>query len=250
MTTTPTAGVYMLAREHAGALEKMLSDPTLAELLGTSDAGAGSGVDAVDRAIALRAAGAAHWSVVLDRNDLKGVAGVLEPYGPEARIIVWIDPTARRRGYGTLAVRLTLDLMFRNFQRERVHAIASPRDVAAEKTLVPFGFVPEDTHATTPNADRWVLTRPDWVAARDRPALAKLHPQLRAILEAELAAGNEVAETGGGWPDADSVFVRLRDPFRTKPLPLPAGIVYTEPNDPHWWKADYTSSAPRHTLAC
>jgi len=65
-----------------------------------------------------------------------------------------------------------------------------------------------------------------------------------------VSTGNEVAETGGGWPDADSVFVRLRDPFRTKPLPLPAGIVYTEPNDPHWWKADYTSSAPRHTLAC
>ena len=76
--------------------------------------------------------------------------------------------------------------------------------------------------------------------------MALLHPALRAILDAELAAGNEVAETGGGWPDPDSVFVRLRDPFRTKPSPLPPNVVYTEPNDPHWWKADYgTVSSPR-----
>jgi hypothetical protein len=65
-----------------------------------------------------------------------------------------------------------------------------------------------------------------------------------------LAAGNEVIESGGGWPDADSVFVRLRDPFRTTPSPLPDGVVYTEPNDPHWWKADYSSRSPRHILAC
>jgi hypothetical protein len=63
------------------------------------------------------------------------------------------------------------------------------------------------------------------------------------------AAGNSVGETGAGWPDTDSIFVRLREPFRTKPS-LPDGVSYTEPNDPHWWKADYSSKSPRHVLAC
>lgn len=94
------------------------------------------------------------------------------------------------------------------------------------------------------------LTRAGWLAHRDQPAIAAIHPDLRAILDAELAAGNEIAETGGGWPDPDSVFVRLRDPFRAKPSALPPGVVYAEPNDPHWWNAEYSSRSPRHILAC
>jgi hypothetical protein len=149
-----------------------------------------------------------------------------------------------------LALRLALELAFRNLQRERVHVLSNAGDVAAQHTLAPFGFMSADPNPAAPNVVRSTLIRADWIAARDRPALARLHPDLRTILDAELAAGNEIAETGEGWPDADSVFVRLRDPFRTKPASLPAGIVYTEPNDPHWWKADFTSGRPRHTLAC
>lgn len=241
----------MLAAEHATALEKLASDATFAELLGIPHpARAGAGIEAVERAMAQRTDGTAHWSVVVDHADVKGVSAVLDPYGTEPRILVWIDPAARRHGYGSLALRLALDLAFRNFQRERVRVLSDAGDVATERTLAPFGFTPAGHDPDAPNVLRSTLTRAAWIAARDRPALAKLHPDLRTILDAELAAGNEIAETGGGWPDADSVFVRLRDPFRTKPATLPTGIVYTEPNDPHWWKADYTSGGPRHTLAC
>ena len=250
MTATTTAGVYTLAREHAAALERLASASALAELVEIAHPPQpGAGIETVARLSAQRSEGKAYWSVIVDRGDVKGVSAVIDPYDTSPRLVVWIDPSARRRGYGSFAVRLALEVAFRNFQRDRVHADVPAGDAAAEATIAPFGFV-RSANAGVPNADRWTLTRSAWIAARDRPALAKLHPDLRAILDAELAAGNEVLETGGGWPDADNVFVRLRDPFRTKPAVLPDGVVYTEPNDPHWWKADYTSRAPRHTLAC
>ena len=243
------AGVYMLAREHAQALQRLAADPSLAALVGIAHPPRDdAGTEAVERLSAHRTEGKAYWSAIVDGGVVKGVSALLDPYDTAPRIVVWIDPSARRRGYGTLALRLALEFAFRNLQRAGVHVVVAPNDEAAERTIAPFGFVA--LAESGPHGRRWELTRAQWVAARDRPALAKLHPDLRAILAAELAAGNEVIETGGGWPDADSVFVRLRDPFRTKPASLPTGIVYTEPNDPHWWKADYTSEAPRHTLAC
>ena len=253
MTATTTAGVYLLAPSHAAALERFAADPTFAALPGIDLSPDGAGTEIVERAAQHRTAGTAHWSVVVDRGDVQGVTAVLHPYDSSPRIIVWIDPAARRRGYGSFALRLTLELAFRNFQRERVHAIAPAADAAVERILRSVGFVAAPASAT-PNAGpvtaRWELSRAEWGEARDRPAIEKLHPDLRVLLDAELAAGNAVTETGAGWPDADSIFVRLRDPFRARPASLPPGIVYTEPNDPHWWKADYTSSAPRHTLAC
>jgi hypothetical protein len=117
-----------------------------------------------------------------------------------------------------------------------VTAVPATGDVAAERTLAKLGFT---AGPKPPNAPQlFVLTRADWIAHRDRPAIAalraELRAELRAILDAELPAGNEVAESGGGWPGADSIFIRLRDPFRTSPSALPDDVVYTEPNDPHW----------------
>jgi RimJ/RimL family protein N-acetyltransferase len=249
MTATTTAGVYLLDREHANAVERLATDPSFAALLDIAHPPiSGVGAQVVERLTRHRTEGKAYWSAVVDRGDVKGVTAVLDPYDTQPRILVWIAPAARRHGYGSFALSLTLELAFKNFQRERVQAIAPSGDPAVEKTVAQVGFVA--SASAMPNAARWELSRVDWIAARDKPALAKLHADLRTILDAELAAGNQIVETGGGWPDPDSVFVRLRDPFRTTPASLPPGIVYTEPNDPHWWKADYTSSAPRHTLAC
>ena len=82
----------------------------------------------------------------------------------------------------------------------------------------------------------------------DEQLLARLDPELKRLLDAEVAAGNAVVETGSGWPQKESVFVMLRDPFRVKHEKLPAGMTYTEPNDPHWWHADYGYHG--HVLAC
>ena len=82
----------------------------------------------------------------------------------------------------------------------------------------------------------------------DPKLLERFEPELKKLLDAELAAGNEVVETGGGWPEKNSVFVMLKEPFKVKHEHRPAGMTYTEPNDPHWWKADYGYHG--HVLAC
>jgi RimJ/RimL family protein N-acetyltransferase len=251
MATTTTAGVYMIAAEHGDAIQRFAADSEFAKLANVArPAPDGAGAEFVERATAQRLAGEAYWHAIVDRNDAKGVSALLGPYTNTPTLLVWIDPAWRRRGYGTLAMRLGLEFAFRNLQLAHVVAAADRTDDGQVRTLTKFGFVAADA-APPHGPGEYRLTRDDWIAHRDRPALALLHPALRTILDAELAAGNEVAETGGGWPDPDSVFIRLRDPFRTKPSPLPPGVVYTEPNDPHWWKADYaTVSSPRHILAC
>ena len=258
MPTATTAGVYMLASEHAEAIQRFASDPALARLLRIERPDVPTvGADTVARLSAERLAGDAYWNVIVDQREVRGVSGLVGPYTPEPLLVIWIDPESRRRGYGELAARLGLEFAFRNLQLAHVCTAADPADAAHQELLSKVGFAKGGPTQPTPGdpappIGRVIrcLTREDWLAHRDLPALARLHPALREILDAELAAGNEVVETGGGWPDPDSVFVRLRDPFRTKPSPLPSGVIYTEPNDPHWWKADYSSVSPRHILAC
>ena len=246
MATTTTAGVYMLGAEHADAIQRFAADSTFAKITNIAQPPPeGAGAEFVQRTGAQRLAGDGYWNAVVDGGDTKGVSALVGAYTGTPMLLVWIEPASRLHGYGTLAVRLGLEFAFRNLQLAQVSANVGGDDDATHHTLAKFGFVRSADSAA------YRLTRGDWIAHRDRPALARLHPALRAILDAELAAGNQVAETGGGWPDRDSVFVRLREPFRTKPSPLPAGVVYTEPNDPHWWKADYgTVASPRHILAC
>jgi len=250
MPTITSAGVYLLAAEHADAVQRFAADPVFARMAGIAQpTAAQAGADMIARTAEERVGGTAYWSAIMDRGDVKGVEVLRRPYADDAEVCVWIDPASRRNGYGELAVRTVLEFAFRNLQRSSVTAVIPAGDVAAERALAKFGFTPAPA---MPNGrGRVELGRADWIAHRDRPAITALRADLRAILDAELAAGNEVAESGGGWPDRDSIFIRLRDPFRTNPSPLPADLVYTEPNDPHWWKADYSSrTPPRHILAC
>lgn len=77
----------------------------------------------------------------------------------------------------------------------------------------------------------------------------RLHPALRAIVAAEVAAGKRVIDAGADWPDAGSVHVTLRDRFGEGHANAQA--VFSRCGDPHYWHADYsTVSAPRHLLIC
>jgi hypothetical protein len=80
--------------------------------------------------------------------------------------------------------------------------------------------------------------------------IAALCPELRQFLDAELAAGNQIAETSAGWPKPHSIFVMLALPFKTTPPALPSGVTYLEVNDPHWWKAEYDHAPSGHLLGC
>lgn len=78
----------------------------------------------------------------------------------------------------------------------------------------------------------------------------RLRPELRALLEAELAAGNVIAEAGPGLHGKDSVLVLLAKPFRAAPAAPPPGVQHRMLNDPHWWQAEYVHAASGHCLAC
>lgn len=77
---------------------------------------------------------------------------------------------------------------------------------------------------------------------------AEFHPALRAMLDAELAAGNLVREVGREFPARGSILVQLREPFKSRPPVLPPGVEHVAVNDPHWWMDEFRAGDPVHLL--
>ena len=75
-----------------------------------------------------------------------------------------------------------------------------------------------------------------------------LHPALRVLLDAELAAGNVIREIGRDFPEPGSLLVQLREPFKRRPPSLPDGVTHVPLNDPHWWMDEYRAGTPPHLL--
>lgn len=71
---------------------------------------------------------------------------------------------------------------------------------------------------------------------------------LQAILDAELAAGNTVAEVSA-WSPRCELLVLLRQPFARQYSPAP-GLSYRLLNDPHYWLAEYAYAEGRQVLGC
>ena len=255
-----SAGIYLLATEHSEAIQRLAADPAIAATTRIPHPyPADAARDFIAAQIAAREKGSAWTFAIVDRNELVGVCGIegLDHDDPP-ELGYWVGVPHWGKGYATFAVKRVLEFAFKNLMLDRIRAHALEANAASRRVLEKSGFaflrLAPHYDAALGNLEQMValyaISRTDWKEHRDGPALARLHPALRSILDAELAAGNDVAETGGGWPDPDSVFVRLVSPFRTRPEPLPTDLVYTEPNDPHWWKADYSSRSPRHILAC
>ncbi len=80
--------------------------------------------------------------------------------------------------------------------------------------------------------------------------LDQLCPELRSLAAAELAAGNDVVDSGTGLYGPETVLVQLRKDFQAPPAQLPPGVRYREVNDPHWWKAEYFHAPTGHCLVC
>ena len=186
-----------------------------------------------DALIAERAQGTGYGFVILDRGRPVGTGYLRQVGDGRARDLgCWVNPASRRQGYAGFATRLMLEFAFKNLKLDRVDAVLTDSPGCVE-LLLGNAFVVREGMAT--------LTRAQWLEARDGPNLAVLHPALRSLLDREIAAGNEVQETGRGWPDTDSVLVRLRHPFRAAPATPPAGVVFREINDPHWWRAEFAT---------
>lgn len=76
----------------------------------------------------------------------------------------------------------------------------------------------------------------------DAEHLERFDPKLKRLLEAEIAAGNKVLETGSGFPLPRSIVVRMEKPFTVAIDLRPGEVVYRLVNDPHWWKDEFESN--------
>lgn len=70
----------------------------------------------------------------------------------------------------------------------------------------------------------------------------------QAILDAELAAGNRIAEVTA-WPPKCGLVVILTKDFLTKPT-LPDDVTFHQIDDTHCWKAEYRYQGGMQLLAC
>jgi len=73
--------------------------------------------------------------------------------------------------------------------------------------------------------------------------------RLKSILNTEIGLGNEINETGDGWPCKGGISIFMKRPFIQRYHLFP-GIEYRELNDPHYWKAEYFDKSANHLLAC
>lgn len=71
---------------------------------------------------------------------------------------------------------------------------------------------------------------------------------LRAILDAELAAGNVIREIGRNFPDHGSLLVQLREPFKTMPAVIPSDVTHEVVLEPYWWRDELRAGSPPHLL--
>jgi len=260
MTDSRTVGLYMLAPEHEPALQKLASNPAVAA---TTRIPHPYPIDGARRFIEdqarARAEGRCYVFVIKDRHEVVGVCGIHDVANGEARELgYWIGQQFWGRGYATFGVKMVLQFAFQNLSLARVGASVLQSNVASQRVLAKNGFqllrIEKHNDPLLKRPDEmqavYEITRSQWWQQTYGLVLARLHPALKSILEAELAAGNEALEIGNGWRNSEDVFIKLRHRFRTKPNPLPVGVVYSEPNDPHWWFADYTAGTPPQILAC
>ena len=227
-------GVYLLSTAHAEGLRVLSGEADFAAAIAISMAPSPAEVaEYIATATKAREEGRSYIFALADRTEVLGICRLIGVRGVP-RLIVAVGHAYRGQGNGSFLVRHVLEFAFENLKLEQVTATG-----ACLRLVSQFGML----------ANGQGLTREKWHAARAKTVRDSLHPSLIPIFDAELAAGNEVAELRTGWPDVDSVFVRLRKFFLTGRRELPADVTFTELNDAHWWKAEYSSSKPRHILA-
>jgi [ribosomal protein S5]-alanine N-acetyltransferase len=258
--TIKTAGVYVLSLEDADALQRLASDPAVAATTRIPHPYPENAArEFVSHQLKERAEGTAYVFAIKDRQQLVGVCGLHGIEGDQAKELgFWIGRPFWGKGYATFGVRMVLQFAFQNLKLQRIHSYAFESNGASRRVLERNGFrllrvePPNDPSLKRPDQllAAYEITRKLWLDFINVPALSVLDARLKTILQAEIAAGNEIAETGGGWPDRDSVFVRLRQTFYTRPSALADGVEYKELNDPHWWQAEFSTRSPRHILAC
>jgi hypothetical protein len=81
-----------------------------------------------------------------------------------------------------------------------------------------------------------------------KPTPDTLCGELAPLLAAELAAGNEIKETGFALGSSGTL-VLLKRPCQAPPDTLPPAVDLVSVNDPHWWKSEYRCTIHPHVIA-
>jgi hypothetical protein len=78
-----------------------------------------------------------------------------------------------------------------------------------------------------------------------------LCPELHAIVQLELARGNQLSQAPelANWPEAGSVFASLKQDFKMRKNEVPETVRYLICNDPHYgWYGEYFCTVHKHLL--
>jgi RimJ/RimL family protein N-acetyltransferase len=253
-------GVHLLKAEHAAAIERLASQSGETGQIGFVGFYPPSRpAEFVERSARERTEGEAYVHAVVDGSTLVGLCGLhhVDPLR-SAELCVWIGSPYRGKGFASLATENMLSFAFGPLRLEQVYVKADESDAAAQRLLEKAGFVkrqapgtqPEGTDASIARVAHYEITRASYQSAKLAPFLRELCRDLQPIVQAELAAGNEIGDCSRGWPEKNSVVIAFRKPFRAPTGPLPANVEYREINDTHWWKAEYASKSPVHLLTC
>jgi RimJ/RimL family protein N-acetyltransferase len=252
------AGVEMIRPEHSAAIQELVTDPAIAEVARVFYPSLLDGAQAfVERCAKERNDGQAFVHVVTARTLLLGICG-LHDVAPRqsAELRFWIGRPFWGKGLATFAVGNMLDFAFGPLHLERVFCHTLESSPVARHVLEKHGFRFRVEPRPLPLASsagllaHYEVAREEYYRHKFAPFLRELSPDLKPILDAELAAGNEIGDCTRGWPEKDSIIVALRKPFRSPTAPLPANVEYREVNDTHWWKAEYAAKKPVHLLTC
>jgi RimJ/RimL family protein N-acetyltransferase len=249
----------MLRPEHADAIQQLASDPEVAATTRLPHPyPPGAAREFIERCAKERAEGESFVHAVVNGSTLVGVCGL---HGVQPRqtteLGFWIGRPFWGKGFATFAAGNLLDFAFGPLQLAKVTARVLETNVASRRVLEKHSFqaVGQEPHQW-PHWDPtellvvYAVTRKAYHDGKHAPFLRELCAELKPIVEAELGAGNEIAECTRGWPAKDSIVIAFRKPFRAPTVALPANIEYREVNDTHWWKAEFASKKPVHLLTC
>ena len=256
--TARNLSVAMLSHADAAAFLSLTVDPEFTAQLGLAfPATAKATADLIAVKLGERTAGTGHCSVIRAGTLAVGFCELRELYSDHGATLRFaIAAEHRKHGYATFGVEMTAALAFRNFGLARLSCTVDSTNAAAIRVLEKNGFErkptpqPLETDASSMQRVAFQLSRDQWLDHANGPRIARLHPVLRTLLDAELAASNEIVETGQGWPEPESVLIKLKHRFRVRRDSLPEGVTYTEPRSPHWWFADYSAGQPPHLITC
>ena len=76
----------------------------------------------------------------------------------------------------------------------------------------------------------------------------KMAAPLQRLLDAEIRAGNRIAEVSS-WPPKCRLLVILEHRFKTEER-VPAGITFQKLHNPHSWHVEYRYEGGTEVLAC